>query len=79
MKLFPLMQKVPKTKSTVCCEHTILPWPCAFSFPPGSVVEALLDQTWQEFSPLSWLLYTEVLQNNSTALCGVRNLLHIQD
>lgn len=43
MKLLPLMQKVPETKSTVCCGHTTVPWPCAFSFP--------LDLWWRH----SWM------------------------
>lgn len=79
MKSLRLVQKVPETKSTVGCGHTTVPWSCAFSFPPGSMGRALLDKTWHEFSHLSWLSYIEVLQNNPTVLCGVRNLLYIHD
>lgn len=42
MELLPLMQNVTETKSPV---HATVPWSCAFSFPPGCVLEALLYET----------------------------------
>lgn len=71
MKMLSPAQEVPEPYITGVCGCTTVSWPCAFGFTSGSMPEAFLDKAWREFAHLPWLLYTEILQNDSGALCGV--------